>query len=119
MCRLKVCILQQNRVAVFLEFLEKDKFTSVTVDADQSEHLVKLLDAVVIKLEGGSEFDLEVLDQVNAAISQYEAREPRPKPEQPKTDPAISLTPPRETTAEEKWVRQNIVVLLDINNVVI
>lgn len=34
----------------------------VTIDADQSEKLVKLLDTVVIKLEGGSEVDLQVLE---------------------------------------------------------
>ena len=35
----------------------------ITVDADQSDQLLKLLDSVVIKLEGGSDFDLQVLDQ--------------------------------------------------------
>ena len=36
---------------------------TITVDADQSDQLLKLLDSVVIKLEGGSDFDLQVLDQ--------------------------------------------------------
>ena len=34
------------------------------MDADQSEELLKLLDSVVIKLEGGTDLDLQVLDQV-------------------------------------------------------
>lgn len=38
------------------------RFDQVTIDADQSEKLVKLLDTVVIKLEGGTEMDLRVLD---------------------------------------------------------
>lgn len=37
---------------------------SISVDADQSDQLLKLLDSVVIKLEGGTDLDLQVLDQV-------------------------------------------------------
>lgn len=36
-------------------FLEAKRFDELSVDADQSERLVKLLDAVVIKLEGGTD----------------------------------------------------------------
>lgn len=42
-----------------LEIKEIDK---VSVDADQADALLHLLDAVVIKLEGGTEEDLQVLD---------------------------------------------------------
>jgi hypothetical protein len=34
------------------------------VDAENTEPLVHLLDSVVIKLEGGTDFDLTVLDPV-------------------------------------------------------
>lgn len=44
------------------EMMSEGRFDQVTIDADQSEKLVKLLDTVVIKLEGGNEFDLNVLD---------------------------------------------------------
>lgn len=53
----------QRRVEVFNELLDKDLVTSVSVDTAQSEPLIKLLDTVVIKLEGGTEDDLKVLDQ--------------------------------------------------------
>lgn len=33
------------------------------MDADQSDQLLKLLDSVVIKLEGGTDLDLQVLEQ--------------------------------------------------------
>ncbi|MCL4128029.1 UNVERIFIED_CONTAM: hypothetical protein GTU68_026595 [Idotea baltica] len=39
------------------------RMENISVDADQSDQLLKLLDSVVIKLEGGSDFDLGVLDQ--------------------------------------------------------
>ncbi|KAK7865942.1 hypothetical protein R5R35_005009 [Gryllus longicercus] len=53
----------KNRVNVFLEFLDNGRLDKVSVDADQSEQLIRLLDAVVIRLEGGTEHDLLVLDE--------------------------------------------------------
>ncbi len=52
----------QRRVETFVEFLESGRFDKLTIDADQSDKLVKLLDAFVIKLEGGTDLDLEVLE---------------------------------------------------------
>lgn len=37
--------------------------TSVNVDTNQSDKLLRLLDTVVIKLEGGTDEDLKVLDE--------------------------------------------------------
>uniref|UniRef100_A0A1B6EMZ7 Serrate RNA effector molecule homolog n=2 Tax=Proconiini TaxID=565685 RepID=A0A1B6EMZ7_9HEMI len=54
----------KRRVEVFMEFLENGRLDKVTVDAEQSELLIKLLDAVVIRLEGGTDLDLEILDEV-------------------------------------------------------
>jgi hypothetical protein len=45
-----------------MDLIAEGSFDQVTIDADQSEKLVKLLDTVVIKLEGGTELDLQVLD---------------------------------------------------------
>lgn len=50
------------RVDTFMEMMNSGRLDELSVDADQSEKLVKLLDAVVIKLEGGSDSDLQVLD---------------------------------------------------------
>lgn len=47
--------------------MEQGRLDQLSVDADQSEKLVKLLDGVVIKLEGGTDMDLLVLDQVQVA----------------------------------------------------
>ncbi|CAB3374785.1 Hypothetical predicted protein [Cloeon dipterum] len=59
-----------NRVKVFLDCLDKDWFAKVSVDSEQSEQLVKLLDSIVIKLEGGTDLDLKVLDEVEVAREQ-------------------------------------------------
>ncbi|RLU20650.1 hypothetical protein DMN91_007263 [Ooceraea biroi] len=52
----------KKRVEVFLEMLESDGIDKVSVDADQADALLHVLDAVVIKLEGGTEEDLQVLN---------------------------------------------------------
>lgn len=53
----------QRRVSVFGELFEMNRMENISVDADQSDQLLKLLDSVVIKLEGGTDLDLQVLDQ--------------------------------------------------------
>ncbi|KAJ9586176.1 hypothetical protein L9F63_020181 [Diploptera punctata] len=58
-----------NRVKVFMEFLEQLRFDKVSVDADQSELLIRLLDAVVIRLEGGTDYDLLALDEPRPTAS--------------------------------------------------
>ncbi|XP_075217478.1 arsenic resistance protein 2 isoform X2 [Lycorma delicatula] len=56
----------KKRVEVFMEFMENGRVERVSVDADQSEQLMKLLDAVVIRLEGGTDLDLTILDEAPA-----------------------------------------------------
>merc|ERR1719312_2249956 len=51
-----------KRVDVFQEFLNTDKFKGLTLDGDKQDALVKVLDCVVIKLEGGTDYDLTALD---------------------------------------------------------
>lgn len=48
---------------MFTEVLNSGFVTSVNVDTVQTEKLLRLLDTVVIKLEGGTEEDLKVLDE--------------------------------------------------------
>lgn len=47
-------------MCVFRELYEGGRLEKISVDADQSDQLLKLLDSVVIKLEGGSDLDLQV-----------------------------------------------------------
>lgn len=51
-----------KRCRVFSRLLELNRISSVVVDVDHSDDLVKLLDAAVILMEGGTEFDLKILD---------------------------------------------------------
>ncbi|XP_031555255.1 serrate RNA effector molecule homolog isoform X2 [Actinia tenebrosa] len=53
----------KKRVSVFLELMKSGRADSLLLDVDHSDNIVKLLDAVVIKLEGGSDFDLTILDR--------------------------------------------------------
>jgi len=52
----------KKRVEVFQEFMEQSKFAELTLDGDKQDALIKVLDSVVIKLEGGTDFDITVLD---------------------------------------------------------
>jgi hypothetical protein len=52
-----------------MEFMEQNRLDKVSVDADQSEQLIRLLDAVVIRLEGGTDYDLLALDEPRSAAS--------------------------------------------------
>ncbi|KAF4523476.1 hypothetical protein B566_EDAN004545 [Ephemera danica] len=107
----------KNRVSVFLEFLDKERFSSVTVDADQSEALVKLLDSVVIRLEGGTEFDLEVLEQaVNQVVASQQQQQQAQQSEPPvnprnkelliKAEEGSFTPPPRSDSTEESGVEK-------------
>ncbi len=45
---------------MFQDFNNKKLFEGLSVDGDKSDELVKVLDSVVIMLEGGTEDDLKV-----------------------------------------------------------
>lgn len=46
-----------------MELLENDTIAGVSVDTNQSEKLLRVLDTVVIRLEGGTDDDIEALDE--------------------------------------------------------
>lgn len=53
----------KKRVEVFLELLNVGEITNVTVDTTNTDQLLKLLDTIVIKLEGGTEEHLKLLNE--------------------------------------------------------
>ncbi|XP_019618796.1 PREDICTED: serrate RNA effector molecule homolog [Branchiostoma belcheri] len=53
----------RKRFDVFMELLGTGWLDNVTVDLDKSDVITKLLDAAVIKIEGGTDHDLKILDQ--------------------------------------------------------
>lgn len=46
-----------------MDLLKTGKIETITVDCSKTNELLKLLDTVVIKLEGGTEEDLALLEQ--------------------------------------------------------
>lgn len=66
----------QRRTEVFSEVLQTGLVTSVNVDTNQSDKLLRLLDTVVIKLEGGTDEDLKVLDEKPNEYRSEVAKEP-------------------------------------------
>ncbi|KAG5889952.1 hypothetical protein JTB14_018847 [Gonioctena quinquepunctata] len=53
----------KRRVEVFLDLMKAGKIAGVSVDCAKTNELLKLLDTVVIKLEGGTDEDLALLEQ--------------------------------------------------------
>lgn len=92
----------QKRIEVFSELLDTGVITKAPVDMPQSDQLIRLLDTVVIKLEGGTEEDLKALDEKPPEVPkpQIEEKVPAPKvdppkPEEKKEDESIEV--PTET----------------------
>uniref|UniRef100_A0A1A8IT41 Serrate RNA effector molecule homolog (Arabidopsis) n=4 Tax=Nothobranchius TaxID=28779 RepID=A0A1A8IT41_NOTKU len=52
----------ETRLAVFLFLLDNNWLDDVLLDMDHGPAIVKLLDAAVIKMEGGTDLDLQVLE---------------------------------------------------------
>ncbi|XP_072562547.1 serrate RNA effector molecule homolog isoform X1 [Paramormyrops kingsleyae] len=53
----------QNRLSVFMYLLEGGWFDNVSLDIERAPAIIKILDAAVIKMEGGSDNDLRILEQ--------------------------------------------------------
>ncbi|KAM7374192.1 hypothetical protein PAMP_006866 [Pampus punctatissimus] len=51
-----------NRVNVFVFLMENNWFDNVSLDIEQTPVIIKVLDAAVIKMEGGTDHDLRILD---------------------------------------------------------
>ncbi|XP_047505088.1 serrate RNA effector molecule homolog isoform X2 [Pieris napi] len=71
----------KNRLNVFLELLEQGELDKVSVDVDKSDKLIRLLDTVVIKLEGGTEEDLKILDEPAPSENATNEKQDKAEPE--------------------------------------
>ncbi|XP_040887557.1 serrate RNA effector molecule homolog isoform X2 [Toxotes jaculatrix] len=52
----------KTRLGVFLFLLDNNWLDNISLDMDHGPAIIKLLDAAVIKMEGGTDFDLQVLE---------------------------------------------------------
>ncbi|CAF1405017.1 unnamed protein product [Adineta steineri] len=65
----------KKRLEIFMDLYNKGYLTDVSVDIDSQRALTRFLDAAVIKMEGGSEHDLRVLDVTSSSSSTNNATE--------------------------------------------
>lgn len=89
-------MFQQNRADVFTNLLDSGDVTNVSVDTTQTEKLLRLLDTVVIRLEGGTDEDLKVLDE----------KPVEPKHFEQKFEPPLRSTTVSKSTDEDAAVVQ-------------
>ncbi|XP_071772735.1 serrate RNA effector molecule homolog isoform X1 [Centroberyx gerrardi] len=52
----------QNRLNVYVFLMENSWFDNVSLDIERTQAIIKVLDAAVIKMEGGTDHDLRILD---------------------------------------------------------
>ncbi|KAM4620980.1 serrate RNA effector molecule homolog isoform 2-T2 [Polymixia lowei] len=52
----------QNRLNVYIFLMENGWFDNVSLDIERTQVIIKVLDAAVIKMEGGTDHDLRILD---------------------------------------------------------
>ncbi|XP_051552319.1 serrate RNA effector molecule homolog isoform X1 [Myxocyprinus asiaticus] len=84
----------QNRLNVYMYLMDNNWFEPVSLDIERAQQITKILDAAVIKMEGGGENDLRILDQPNEEEEERErlssggaGAEP-PKRDEPKPNDA-------------------------------
>ncbi|XP_061300455.1 serrate RNA effector molecule homolog, partial [Pezoporus flaviventris] len=76
----------RNRLNVFLYLADNGWFENLLLDIDRAPAIVKTLDAAVIKMEGGTEHDLRILEQEEEEERGDKAEGPRkeePRPPEP------------------------------------
>ncbi|RMC22570.1 hypothetical protein DUI87_00426 [Hirundo rustica rustica] len=83
----------RNRLGVFLYLWEHGWFDNLLLDIDRAPQIIKTLDAAVIKMEGGTEHDLRILEQ-------EEEEERTEKAEGPKKEEPRPPEPPGKGTTE-------------------
>jgi len=94
----------KRRVEVFEEIFNKGENEGVSVDGDKQKELVKILDSVVIKLEGGSELDLSILDKSEEEIEENQKKKQEAKALETKT---------RESSSVEKEEKDDLDAVSD------
>ncbi|OCT59605.1 serrate RNA effector molecule homolog A isoform X1 [Xenopus laevis] len=86
----------RNRLSAFMFLMEKSWLNEVQLDIAQSPAIIKVLDAAVIKMEGGTEIDLKILDEEEEEAK----REAAKKEEAPVTETEKVVTEEKEAPAK-------------------
>lgn len=94
----------RTRLHVFLFLFHNHWLDELSLDMDHAPKIIKLMDAAVIKMEGGTDLDLQVLETPHPETSEGGATA-EPGSEKKETDPA-AVTEEAPTEAEEKEVKE-------------
>ncbi|KAL7982942.1 hypothetical protein Chor_013548 [Crotalus horridus] len=104
----------QNRLNVFLYLMDNGWCEGLQLDIDKANAIIKVLDAAVIKMEGGTEHDLKVLEQEEEEERQEKAepgkkeenrlpeQERKPSEKEEKKEEAKKAKTAEEEAAEKK-----------------
>uniref|UniRef100_A0A8C1IL76 Serrate RNA effector molecule homolog (Arabidopsis) n=1 Tax=Cyprinus carpio TaxID=7962 RepID=A0A8C1IL76_CYPCA len=97
----------QNRLNVYMYLMDNNLFESVSLDIEHAPQITKILDTAVIKMEGGTENDLRILEQPNEEEEERERLSSGgPGSEPPKRDePRPADVERKPSTEKDKMVR--------------
>uniref|UniRef100_A0A672QZ27 Serrate RNA effector molecule homolog n=1 Tax=Sinocyclocheilus grahami TaxID=75366 RepID=A0A672QZ27_SINGR len=97
----------QNRLNVYMYLMDNNSFESISLDIEHAPQITKILDAAVIKMEGGTENDLRILEQPNEEEEERERLSSGgPGSEPPKRDePRPADVERKPSTEKDKMVR--------------
>nr|CAG4651738.1 EOG090X04A7 [Triops cancriformis] len=99
----------KRRMEVFCQLLAEGKLEGLSLDADNAEKLVKLLDTVVIKLEGGTDEDLKILDTPRGPEDHYGSAAPvKEKPSKAAEDKPKANEEPKDTEDEQEKAGESL-----------
>ncbi|XP_069806081.1 serrate RNA effector molecule homolog isoform X3 [Dendropsophus ebraccatus] len=112
----------RNRLNAFLYLMENSWLSEIQLDMEKAPAIIKVLDAAVIKMEGGTEIDLKILDEEEEQAKREAAKkeevrttEGQSKPPEekeavvkpdPEKEPEEEEKPPKPEEEEEKKVEK-------------
>ncbi|CAN2390604.1 primary miRNA processing [Pristimantis euphronides] len=91
----------RNRLNSFLYLMENNWLNEIQLDMEKAPAIIKLLDAAVIKMEGGTEIDLKILDEEEEQAKREAAKKEAAKKEEARAA-EVQSKPPEEKEATPK-----------------
>ncbi|XP_077327034.1 serrate RNA effector molecule homolog [Lithobates pipiens] len=91
----------RNRLNAFLYLVDNSWLTEILLDVEKAPSIIKVLDAAVIKMEGGTEIDLKILDEEEEQAKREAAKKEAAKKEEGRTsDGAAKPAEEKEAAAK-------------------
>ncbi|CAH0546059.1 unnamed protein product [Brassicogethes aeneus] len=93
----------KKRLEVFMDLLNSGSIEKVTIDCPKTTELLKLLDTVVIKLEGGTDEDLALLEKEYTEMEEkYKEQKAKEESDKEKAEKQAALKKEEDEKKEEK-----------------